>query len=159
MYGRIFDKPLRQTSDKSDFPHRVFVYGTLMRGYGNHRLLMDPGAIRLGDDITLRKEYVMTGRGVPFVSDGGDAHIAGEVYDVTDAVLKRLDGLEGHPTFYERRIIPLGKYTEAWMYHHEPSGPEVMPVDGIASFRTVSRPRWYDFDIGDTSMAEWERGL
>jgi gamma-glutamylcyclotransferase (GGCT)/AIG2-like uncharacterized protein YtfP len=42
--------------------------------------------------------------------------IHGEVYEVTPDVLQELDFLEGHPDFYERRVVTLEDGTEAWVY-------------------------------------------
>lgn len=87
--------------------HLVFVYGTLKKGFGNNVLLAD--AEFLGEAITADEAYVMTGRGIPFVHlVKQDGHrIVGEVYSVTEPQLRSLDGLEGHPTWYERQQIPV----------------------------------------------------
>lgn len=83
----------------------VFVYGTLLQGQGNHRVLERHGARCLGEFKTVEK-YRMTADGIPFVTDHDQVcQIRGEVYGVTDEGLRALDTLEGHPRFYTRRAV------------------------------------------------------
>jgi gamma-glutamylaminecyclotransferase len=116
----------------------VFVYGTLKKGFGNHRLLTE--ATYLGKAVTLRPMR-MAGYGVPFVwpSKAGRS-VQGEVYDIGDTLndqqardcLRRLDRLESNGHVYDRKphqvrmiegpdgIKPLprdqGEEHEAWIY-------------------------------------------
>jgi gamma-glutamylaminecyclotransferase len=84
--------------------HLVFVYGTLKRGHGNNRLLT--GSEFVGEAETDPALYMANG-GIPFVwTEGGPLHrVKGEVFRVDDAVLARLDRLEGHPTNYRREEV------------------------------------------------------
>eukprot|EP00966_Prymnesium_polylepis_P057547 1332567-Prymnesium_polylepis.1 len=89
--------------------HRVFVYGTLMTGYGNNGRIQpkkDGEVSRcLGRALTMEK-YTMTASGIPFVDpDKPTCRIHGEVWEVDDAVLERTDALEGHPNWYFRHPI------------------------------------------------------
>jgi gamma-glutamylaminecyclotransferase len=108
--------------------HKVFVYGTLKRGHGNHRLL--EGSVFLGRDtlrtpghfvslggfpglVRTRDDLVQCTRAVP------GRQVGGEVYAVDDATLARLDRLEGHPQFYERREVIVSGGMDgqtAWVY-------------------------------------------
>jgi gamma-glutamylaminecyclotransferase len=86
---------------------RVFVYGTLKKGFGNHGLLENSKFV--GAAITHCK-YPMWCSGVfPYMADvqGVGKLIFGEVYEVDEKTLNRLDVLEGVPHHYVRRIIPL----------------------------------------------------
>jgi len=92
----------------------VFVYGTLKRGHGNHRLLQGCRIWKAkAEGIDLHD-----GRAFPFAKRG--SHVThGELYEVPDDVLERLDHLEGHPHFYrrERTTILVGdKQVNAWIY-------------------------------------------
>lgn len=92
--------------------HKVFVYGTLKNGHGNHRLLET--ARQLHDDAVITGMMVSLG-GFPCVTTHGDNQIHGEIYEVDDATLLRLDQLEGHPTFYCREIVH-SNHGPVWVY-------------------------------------------
>jgi gamma-glutamylaminecyclotransferase len=90
--------------------HKVFVYGTLKKGWGNNRLMVEGNAKFLGPAVTM-DSFKLYGMGVPFMRPGGDDVVAGEVYEVDDATLARLDRLEGHSItgdgMYNRELIPV----------------------------------------------------
>ena len=82
--------------------HKVFVYGTLKRGYGNHRLLEK--ATLLGKAKTVKK-WTMIGanKAFPYVMEQHDVignNIIGEVYHISDGELASLNILEGVPHHY-----------------------------------------------------------
>lgn len=97
---------------------RVFVYGTLLEGLHNHHLL--EGSRKVGAGWSVEK-MVMRHKGVPFVSrQEAVCVIRGEVYEVNAQTLRRLDKLEGHPTWYRREEIEVevegGPGGRAWVY-------------------------------------------
>ena len=96
---------------------RVFVYGSLKRGFGNNVLLDD--AKFVSEDMTL-PSWVMFSLGwFPGVAPGGQEYtymIKGEVYECNDAVIATLDRLESNGRFYTREIVPMKSGMEAWMY-------------------------------------------
>ena len=103
----------------------VFVYGTLKRAHGNHRLLK--GSKYLGTGLT-RNRYVMYEDGIPYVSKSFSlTNISGELYEVSGATLDNLDMLEGHPIWYKREKTIIKtidkngniKLTNAWLYFNE----------------------------------------
>ena len=76
--------------------HRVFVYGTLKRGYGNYRMFLRDAHFA-GEAKTPPSYGMLSAGGFPVVmpvSWDGKA-VAGELYHVDDRTLARLDGLEG----------------------------------------------------------------
>jgi gamma-glutamylcyclotransferase (GGCT)/AIG2-like uncharacterized protein YtfP len=76
------------------------VYGTLLSGGPNHHLLT--GCAHGGTGRT-RPEFDLVDLGeYPALVRGGNTAVSGELYWVSDAVLARLDELEGHPSLYER---------------------------------------------------------
>lgn len=104
-------KPLEQT------PY-VFVYGTLMSGFGNHRLLKDSLLI---ERAATEDEYVLVANVIPYLlEEEGKSYVRGEVYEVDERTLENLDGLEGHPNWYNRKIInvvtEVGDKLKAWAY-------------------------------------------
>jgi gamma-glutamylaminecyclotransferase len=99
----------------------VFVYGTLKKGFSNHRLLV--GSEYLGSAQTVEK-YAMYSTGTPIVlKNEAVSPIHGELYQVNEATLAALDSLEGHPDWYRREEVEIavdgehGRYREtAWLY-------------------------------------------
>lgn len=94
--------------------HRVFVYGTLLRGEPNHGLLA--GSPCVGEART-RAEFELVDLGYfPAMIWQGKTAVVGEVYTIDEATLRRLDRLEGHPQFYVRTTIQLEHGAEAQAY-------------------------------------------
>lgn len=84
---------------------RVFTYGTLMRGFHNHKHLGD--AVFMGCATTC-EAYTMLSERFPYVDasiypPAGCIH--GEVYVVDSEQLSDLDALEGHPHWYHREPV------------------------------------------------------
>jgi gamma-glutamylcyclotransferase (GGCT)/AIG2-like uncharacterized protein YtfP len=107
--------------------HRIFVYGSLLRGQANHGLLADS---RYVGPAETPPRYTLVDLGeFPGLLAGGSTAVAGEVYEVSAATLARLDRLEEHPHAYERRPIVLasGEPAEAYLLHaHRRRGaPEI----------------------------------
>ncbi len=122
---------------------RVFVYGSLMQGFGNHRLLAK--SLDLGFAVTVDHDYAMLDLGAfPGVIEGDaelcNAAICGEVYFVDEPTLARLDRLEGHPTYYRRELRPINQGGErriAWIYLYQAGsgGRVIAPRQGLVSWR------------------------
>ena len=95
--------------------HKLFVYGTLKRGFGNNRLLYN-SEFR-GVDVV--SGFMMFSKGAfPGVFKVPDVNncIHGEVFDIDDQVLASCDRLEGVPSFYDRIKVNLKTFGEAYMY-------------------------------------------
>ncbi|GBP29770.1 Putative gamma-glutamylcyclotransferase CG2811 [Eumeta japonica] len=107
--------------------HRVFVYGTLKRDEPNHYWLTSPengksNFIGVGVTKTKYPLIIATKYNIPFLlySPGKGHHVRGEIYEVDDAMLSKLDILEDHPKFYERMIdsilINKSDTLDCWVY-------------------------------------------
>jgi gamma-glutamylcyclotransferase (GGCT)/AIG2-like uncharacterized protein YtfP len=111
------------TSQVEDFMHYlVFVYGTLKKGFSNHRLLS--GAEFLGPAQTVQK-FAMYTTGTPIVlKEEAVSPIFGELYRVDEKILAALDSLEGHPDWYRREEVEVlvdegereKRLETAWLY-------------------------------------------
>lgn len=107
-------------------PHLVFVYGTLKAGERNHRHMA--GARRLGPATTRHAAYSLfeypsgsvPGRIAPSVEACGSHRIGGELYEVDDAHLARLDILERIGTDYLRTTAELTDGHLAHIYLRAP---------------------------------------
>jgi gamma-glutamylaminecyclotransferase len=97
----------------------IFVYGSLRKGLHNNYLL--DNAKYIGKFATIDK-YVMVGTksfSYPYlihptylkykiyesIANVYSNNIIGEVYEIDKIMLKKLDALEGHPEYYNRRQI------------------------------------------------------
>jgi gamma-glutamylaminecyclotransferase len=87
----------------------IFVYGSLKKDFQNHYLLEDSKYI---GEATTTDFYTMIGtksKAFPYIisnyPDNAGTCIKGEVYDISEEVLEKLDKLEGHPDTYTRRNI------------------------------------------------------
>lgn len=111
-------------------PNKVFVYGSLLSGLHNHRVI-ESGEL-LGEHNTQPKYTMLSLGGFPGIIKGGHTSIKGEVYEVNERTFKGLDNLEGYPTFYSREVIPT-PYGDAWVYilnHTHHYGSEQIVEDG-----------------------------
>ncbi|WP_017981095.1 gamma-glutamylcyclotransferase family protein [Methanocaldococcus villosus] len=103
----------------------IFVYGTLRRGFWNNKLLKNSKFIGKG---RTKEKYAMYADIIPYVvEDEKVSHIVGEVYEVDEEILKKIDALEDHPHCYRRKKVPIilenGEEIEAWLYFYpEPYG-------------------------------------
>lgn len=91
--------------------HKVFVYGTLKQGHGNHqRLLTNSTLVNMGSiegfDLYDLGCYpaIVPHKEVPLTDK-----VFGELYEVDDLTLTKLDGLEGYRGgyngFYDRKTV------------------------------------------------------
>jgi len=129
------------TVDLKDFaPPYLFVYGTLMRGEHNEQV-MPSGAKFLGEAST-KEGFALLNMGLPaMIRRAGAGVVRGEVYEVNEGILARLDRFEGHPDFYRRERVPLeGPVPEAWCYLRATpySRAEAMPSPASWKERSVS---------------------
>jgi gamma-glutamylcyclotransferase (GGCT)/AIG2-like uncharacterized protein YtfP len=110
------------TNDTNTDRHLVAVYGSLLAGLGNHRVLRDNDAEHVADGLTVERFAMRdVARGsYPGIFEGGDAPVVVEVYSVDDDGFAALDCLEGYPRFYGRREVVIatddGDNVVAWIY-------------------------------------------
>lgn len=130
----------------------VAVYGSLKKGLGNHRLLVENTFICNAKSVD---EFNMHSLGAfPCITHEPVAHIDVEIYSVTDSTFEDLDHLEGHPHFYCReehnfRDLQGNEYT-AWIYfiaHEERYLKDIKP--GRDQHNSVT---WYKSPEGSLSV-------
>ncbi len=115
-------------------PVRVFVYGTLLAGEPNHRVLA--GATLVADDARTEPAFELRDLGpFPGLVRGGSHAVVGEVYEVDDVTLAALDRLEGHPRFYKRSRISLDDGALVETYLLSPQQVEGRPVIDSGDWR------------------------
>jgi gamma-glutamylcyclotransferase (GGCT)/AIG2-like uncharacterized protein YtfP len=100
---------------------KLFVYGTLKRGYPLHHWI--GGAEFIGPAKTVR-HMAMYASAVPYVTEREQVSpIHGELFTVDAATLSNADRLEGHPLTYTRKETEVrtedGDTHTAWLYFWE----------------------------------------
>lgn len=98
-------------------PNKVAVYGSLRKGLGNWQwALSNPENAELKSTEKVKGFKMVSLGGFPGIYTSNDeSEIVIEVYDVTESTFKRLDQLEGYPSFYDRKQIETSD-GEAWVY-------------------------------------------
>lgn len=109
---------------------RLMVYGTLKRPYWNSGPYLG-AAVLLGEDYTAHADFSMWGTGIPFVGKG-NAHVIGQVFEVTAEQLYRCDRLEGHPNWYRREVVETAHFGPAWLYRQTGAEDWNAITDGAA---------------------------
>ena len=118
------------------------VYGTLRQGWSNHQRLI--GAEFMGTTKT-KPEYLMMAEGIPFVIEGGTTAITVELYNVeSEAMLKSIDSLEGHPFMYKRTPITLpdGRECEMYIYQEE----RIVASGDYADYKKEHQSWWNNYN-------------
>ena len=81
---------------------KLVVYGTLMTGEGNHRLCANAVNIT---PCTIVGTLYDTGWGFPAFEQTGDTVVHAELIEIPFEDWSRVDGLEGYPRLYDRKLI------------------------------------------------------
>ncbi len=124
-------RKLQRTCTENGLVH-LFVYGTLKRGYNNHYYLARGKSIYLGKAETVDAFALYVGR-YPYVTPQEPiCPIKGELYAVDQNTLAQIDLLEGHPTYYKRRLTKVrlqedGSIVDAFLYFHENPEGKLVP--------------------------------
>lgn len=124
--------------------HKVFVFGTLKRGFPNHAEGM-VGQVCLGRYRTaLAYPLVVAGRWFSpvMMPEPGTGHrVTGELYEVDDATLAKLDIIESvHlPTGYHRESIDVvsledGSTVQAWVYFKDRQRVDSIHSDYLSEY-------------------------
>jgi gamma-glutamylcyclotransferase (GGCT)/AIG2-like uncharacterized protein YtfP len=138
----------------SEIVRPYFVYGTLRPGFGNDRIWINAGGRVELDGIASVRGFRMTAGGIPFAipsDDRADTIVGAIVHpprldlDLCYELRQRLDGLEGYPHLYDRKVVEVGPTgAEAWIYYRsEPISDTPFlpsPADYAAPVRSWRRP-------------------
>lgn len=121
----------------------IAVYGTLRKGFGNHRIL---GSSELVDSGWTNEKYKLTANGIPFVNPNeAISKVRVEVYSVTPEQLPTVDSLEGYDpnnhdgSWYKRTPISVnldsGENVEASIYFGDRDGKTLIESGDYADYR------------------------
>lgn len=100
---------------------KIFVYGSLKKGFHNSELLED--CVFLGEFKTKDYFRMLDLGSYPAVYfDESGFRVTGELYEIEDDMLRQVDYLEGYPKFYNRIEIELYDSEEkAFIYYFDAS--------------------------------------
>lgn len=109
--------------------HRLFVYGTLKQGQYFHNDYLSGDKSEFVGLATASPDFSLYIDGLPhLIREPTDMPVKGELFQIDEDVLNRIDELEGHPVVYKREIIEVfdesGERVLAWAYlrHHNFKG-------------------------------------
>lgn len=97
----------------------LFVYGTLKRGYRNHRLLAEQTFISEAVTLPVYRLYDNGSYPCLVLDPQNGISIEGEIYLIDIALFRLLDQLEDVPTLYRRELIQLNNHdtpAEGYLY-------------------------------------------
>jgi gamma-glutamylaminecyclotransferase len=97
--------------------NKIFFYGTLKKGFSNHRMLA--GQKFLSEARTLPKYKLYRTKSFPcMVKETDGVSVQGELWEVDDECLQRLDWFEGHPDLFRREAVEIENETgvEAYVF-------------------------------------------
>lgn len=100
---------------------RLFAYGTLKKGFYFHEEYLGNGKGTYVCDGHTGPGFTLYVDALPNMAvDRDGVGVKGEIYEVDQEALKRIDDLEGHPTHYRREIIEItdndGNVSKCWAY-------------------------------------------
>ncbi|CCH48337.1 gamma-glutamylcyclotransferase family protein [Pseudodesulfovibrio piezophilus] len=117
-----------QAKQDADQRCKVFVYGTLKRGFANHYFLRNAHFFGMAKTVKMYGLYVDEFPSV-YAWDAVSP-IRGEVYDIDMLTLRCLDGVEGHPRFSRREEIEVlldsGQLLWVWFYFYPQRGKRLI---------------------------------
>ncbi|KAK4761631.1 hypothetical protein SAY87_029515 [Trapa incisa] len=128
----------------------VFTYGTLKKGFANHRLMQDlissNDAVYLGRYSTERSFPLVCGPyGIPFLINlPGEGHrVSGELYAVSPYGLSRVDVLEGTSVgYYERSSIRVHRLEQSGAEENRGGGGLVIEAEAYFAHRSYGEDLW-----------------
>jgi gamma-glutamylcyclotransferase (GGCT)/AIG2-like uncharacterized protein YtfP len=117
MQKNIMEKNMKEN-------YYVLVYGSLKKGFYNHRWMVEAKGQFIDEGVTIDSKYDMVGVGDAYPGVvAGNRDIAGEVYLVSkQELLEVLDYLEGYPQHYDRGLVNVklkksGEVIQAIIYY------------------------------------------
>ncbi len=91
--------------------YKIFIYGQLRTGMYFHDEFLGKGQSTFLGKAHTGKDYSLYIEALPsMVKETSETGVKGELFEVNDEVLERLDKLENHPEVYKRELITI--YTD-----------------------------------------------
>jgi gamma-glutamylcyclotransferase (GGCT)/AIG2-like uncharacterized protein YtfP len=110
--------------------HLVFVYGTVRRGGLRAMPELFPGAQFIGQGHVRGSLYDL-GAHPGLLLDEADSSVVGEVYEIDDEILSKLDDIEAASYYWRRQVAVAlgGRSVTCWVYVYDPEFyPRRIPI-------------------------------
>ncbi len=118
---------------------KVFVYGTLRTHATNWMWTLRP-QIGKSDVVHGYVMYNSPHGGFPIASPGkSHEYIIGEVFDVTEKMLAKLDQLEGFPHHYDRTLVTTENDDVVWIYFQKDAS-KLERIEGGDWLKHIGKP-------------------
>jgi gamma-glutamylcyclotransferase (GGCT)/AIG2-like uncharacterized protein YtfP len=122
----------------------LFVYGTLRHNNINNHILISHGALYKGEYKTCNTYKMYSTKSYPYIlPDKSGTYIIGDVYCVSDKLIKLLDNLEGHPHQYTRTTISVYDSKHIIIVY------AYICINHILQSEIVNSPRFFEITSGD----------
>ena len=144
-WGEDYSKEILEVN-KYFNTRKVFVYGTLMKGEGNHHFLEDSKLL----GASSVEGYDMYNVGWFPAIVRGDSRILGELYEVSQEDMPSIDALEGEGSLYRRRCEITKDNEIAYLYEY---------LDDISGLERINSWRDYIWYVSYGSNMLYERFL
>lgn len=102
----------------------IFTYGTLKRGYRNHKYIEKAKFI---SDASIEGFYMFDLGRYPGIYEGAGI-IYGEIYEIDDEMLKEMDLLEEEGSLYIRKSIRVNDL-DAWIYVYNKKVDNIIKIE------------------------------
>ncbi|GAB0094592.1 Troponin C-akin-1 protein [Sergentomyia squamirostris] len=146
---------------------RFFVYGTLKRGEPNHHVLtkVENGVGKFvgNAETTVKLPLVIGTRyNIPFLLNkrGVGKFVRGEVYEVDETMMGKLDELEGYPEFYDREIQEMKmldqeeeKTLPCWVYLLRSFPDHLLQYEMLSEYRDTPEHRYCERSKRDPTIS------
>ena len=112
--------------------HLVFVYGTLRRGQARSMSIRFPNSEYIVDAKVNGKLYDL-GAYPGLLLNASNSVVTGEVYEVDDETLNKLDEFEGASNYWRKQVeISIGaERMVCWTYEPNPAGLSLTQINHI----------------------------
>lgn len=137
--------------------YKVFFYGNHLRGFQSSQMLfgMDRPPIFRGETKTVEMFGMTTNGDSAFVNQNDErTKICGELWEVDSRILNHIDILEGHPNWYERKLVELEIGEKAYLYFNNRSiGDIIIPDGDFRKYKDIERLKKEEEEINNSKIS------
>lgn len=129
--------------------YKIAVYGSLLEGLGNHPVIgRDEESKIISSEVVSIPYGMISYRAFPALVPSSENHnIFIEIYEVNEETYRRVERLEGYPTFYQKAIVNTTKGpVEIYVIQNE------VPYEKQPESQRVPSGDWREYKLGKTVL-------